>query len=172
MSLKYRAVQFLRSITARISPQGRSAVEDILSPELSVLFFRMQIADQAHSLRVLHELLERGEQDADLLAATLLHDVGKIQCKLTPFERAAIVLANHVSPELVIRLGKGPARGLLRAFSTAIQHPAWGAAMVEANGGTPRLCALIRFHQEPAAGVEESELQSLLVRLQQADNRH
>jgi hypothetical protein len=172
MSFKYRAVQFLRSLTARISPREREAVEAILPPKLSALFFGMQTADQAHSLRVLQELLERGEQNVDLLAAALLHDVGKSRCRLTPFERAAIVVANHASPELVIRLGKGPARGLLRAFSTAIQHPAWGAAMVEANGGTPRLCALIRFHQQPAGSVEGSELQLLLTRLQQADNRH
>jgi len=172
MSLTYRAKQFLRSMTARVDPSDREAVARILAPRLAALFFEMSPADQAHSLRVLHDLLEQGESEADLLAAALLHDVGKSRSPLTPFERAVIVLANRAQPEWVLRLGRRPARGLLRAFSTAVQHPAWGAAMVEASGGSDRLCALIRFHQEPPGAIDGKELQALLIRLQQADSRH
>jgi hypothetical protein len=172
MSLTYRAKQFLRSMTARVNPPDREVVTQILTPQLAALFFKMSPADQAHSLRVLHDLLEQGEGEADLLAAALLHDVGKSRSPLTPLERAVIVLANRARPELVIRLGRRPARGLLRAFSTAVQHPAWGAAMVEANGGSARLSALIRLHQEPPEESEGEELQTLLIRLQQADSRH
>ena len=172
MRLAYRARQFLRSITARVDPLELTLAEKILSPELMTLFHKMAAADQAHSLRVLQELLKVGEKDPDLLAAALLHDIGKSCCPLTPFERALIVLANRARPELVIRLGQRSSRGPLRAFATAVQHPAWGAEMVEANGGSARLCALIRYHQEPVPGIEGEELRLLISRLQQADNRH
>ena len=162
----------MRSIFARIDPLDLAAVETFLTPELFALFRTMPAADQVHSLRVLHELLEAGEKDPDLLAAALLHDVGKTRSPLNPFERALIVLTNHALPELVIRLGQQPAPGPLRAFSTAVQHPAWGAEMVEANGGSARLCSIIRLHQQPLTRVEKGELRTVVARLQEADNRH
>ncbi|MEJ2011105.1 MAG: HD domain-containing protein [Anaerolineales bacterium] len=172
MPILYRARQFLRSMTAQVHPHQRQAVATILSPELATLFFSMAPADQVHSLRVLQDLIKQGEEDADLLAAALLHDVGKSRCPLSAVERAVIVLANRTLPQLVNRLGRRPARGPLRAFSTAVQHPAWGAEMAAKAGGSSRLCTLIRFHQDLSGGIQGEDLGPLLQRLQQADNRH
>jgi hypothetical protein len=168
----YRAKQFLRSMTARVDPQHHQEVSAILSPELAALFSTMAPADQAHSLRVLQDLIGQGEEDTDLLAAALLHDVGKSRCRLSALERAVIVVANRALPRLVNRLGRRPARGPLRAFSTALQHPVWGAELVNEAGGSARLCALIRFHQDHSGEIRNESLEPLLRRLQQADNRN
>jgi len=172
MQWLYRTRQFLRSVTARVDPAQRERVETLLPVRLSALFYRMDARDQAHSLRVLRELQGRGVQDIDLLRAALLHDVGKSRCPISPFERALVVLANRAVPGLVIRLGQRPARGPLRAFVAAAGHPAWGAAMVEAAGGSERLAALVRFHQESPESIEPEAIRQLLLELQRADNRN
>jgi len=172
MQWLYRTKQFLRSMTARVEPGDREQVEALLPALLSALFYRMDIRDQAHSLRVLRDLQGRGVQDLDLLRAALLHDVGKSRCPVSPFERVLVVVANRALPRLVIRLGQRPARGPLRAFAAAAGHPTWGAALVEAAGGSERLAALVRFHQEPPGSIEPETIRPLLRELQQADNRN
>ncbi len=173
MGIPYRVGQFLRSVFPHISTGERQLVSRVLTPALTALFFNMSHADQVHSLRVLQDLLQDGQDDPDLLAAALLHDVGKSLHPLNPLERALVVLANRIAPGWVIRMGQADGVGGLRkSFATAVHHPRWGSELVARHGGSARLAQLIRFHQEPAEASSLADLEPSIVLLQQADNRN
>ncbi len=173
MGISYRVGQFLRSVFPRIRSTEPGTVYEFLSPDLAGLFFNMNRADQLHSLRVLNELTRTGQDDPDLLAAALLHDVGKTLSSLNPIQRAVVVLANLVAPGLVNRMGQDyNESGRWKPFVTAVQHPRWGADLVEKHGGSTRLANIIRRHQEPLSPTTPADLKPLIALLQQADNRN
>jgi hypothetical protein len=101
----YRTRQFMSALSVRRAPDDIETARGVLAPELMALFQRMQLSDQAHSLQVLHELMERGEMDPDLWVAALLHDVGKSRYPLRLWERVWVVLAKAFFPGQVKRWG-------------------------------------------------------------------
>lgn len=139
-----------------------------LPPKLLGLFIAMQPDEQAHSYEVFHELLEKGENNPDLLTAALLHDAGKSRHKLHIWERVWIVVGKALFPRQIVKWGvpgeKDWEFSWRRAFVIAEQHPAWGAQMAEEAGASPLVVRLIRWHQEdppptlPGFTVEETHL--------------
>ncbi len=93
-------------------------------------------------------MIAAGHTDPDLLAAALLHDVGKIRTHFFLPEKVLVVLVKAGAPRLYRRWGSGPAGGWRRPFAVSVQHPAWGAEMVAAAGGSPLTVELIRRHAE------------------------
>jgi putative nucleotidyltransferase with HDIG domain len=165
----YRAAQFLRAWIGSVKPHDLSLVDQHLPPSLTQLFRQMSPADQLHGIRVLQDLIELGERDPNLLAAGLLHDVGKSRVQLRLWERVCIVLASTLVPNLVKRWGVGQPKGWRRPFIVATQHSTWGAEMVEKAGGTPTLVRLIHQHQHPILPGPQRNADHLLRRLQQVD---
>ena len=169
VKLPYRVAQFFRAWIGRIKLHDLSLCDQHLPPTLAELFRRMSPADQLHGIRVLQDLIKLGEQDPDLLAAGLLHDVGKSRVPLRLWERVSIVLATALIPDLVKRWGQGKPEAWRRSFVVATQHSSWGAEMVEEAGGTPTLVTLIRHHQHPIPPGSQRITDQLLHRLQQVD---
>jgi hypothetical protein len=134
------------------------------------LFDQMQPGEQAHSFRILHRLIEQGQTHHDLFVAALLHDVGKIQHPLRPWERALIVVCESFFPAQVKKWGQGTARGWRRPFVVAEQHPAWGAQLAAEAGASPLAVALIERHQEPPPKRLETTQDQLLFDLRVFDN--
>lgn len=156
----YRTRQVLLNCGAYLTPGDWDAIEALLnSPQLE-LFKRMQKGEQTHSLRVLKELLQRGENQPDLLIAALLHDVGKSRFQLSLWERVVVVLGKALAPSLTRRWGcelpvdlifsqnELQVPGWRRPFVIAYQHPVWGAELVAKTGASPLTVALIKNHQE------------------------
>lgn len=167
----YRLRQFIRHLNARSDPTHLASAAAVLNPGLLLLFRSMSAADQAHGIRVLNSLRNSGETDPDLLAAALLHDVGKSNHRLPGWQRALVVLLHRLLPALAVRWAEGAARGWRRPFVVAHHHPAWGAEMVAAAGGSERLSRLIRHHAgQPTES--DGELQRQLRLLQFADDRN
>jgi hypothetical protein len=115
------------------------------------LFNRMEPFEQAHSLKVVRSLLEQGENDADLLCAGLLHDVGKVCRPLRLWERTWIVGWQALFPARSYKWGAAPqkvdaAPFWRRPFVVAEQHAEWGAALALQAGVSPRAAALIGRH--------------------------
>jgi hypothetical protein len=162
--LTYRSRQFWHALRSPAKRVETDALLARLSPEQIILFRRMHPSEQAHAYEVLKRLLALGHHDPDLLTAALLHDVGKVRSPLSLFDRALAVLGKHFFPDAARRWGEGRQRGLRRPFVVAAQHPAWGADLAAAAGVSPRVCDLIRRHQDSSDGND-----SLLAALQSVD---
>jgi hypothetical protein len=168
MSLAYRSAQFARALTAHPGPEDLALADEFLPAALRPVFRRLPRPDQAHGLAVLRRLLAHGERDPDLLAAGLLHDLGKARQPLRLTERVAIVLARTVAAQASLRWGQGPPSGWRRAFVVAARHPAWGAESIRLAGGSPTLVNLILHHQVESSQ-PDSPSDPLLRALQRAD---
>jgi hypothetical protein len=169
----YRSRQFWQALKPIPALEDLKIARAMLAPARWALFKRLPPGEQAHSLRVLRALLERGESDPDLLVAALLHDAGKLRAPLRLWERIFIVVGKALFPERAARWGLGPPRGWRRAFVVAAQHPAWGAQLAAQAGASPLAVALIHRHQERIPVAEEpsaSRETSLLLKLQALDD--
>ncbi len=149
MRIGYRLHQFWVAMTAPLRPPALEYAADRLSPALMALFRSMPRGEQLHGIEVCRAVEAMGYRDPDLLAAALLHDVGKRRDPPSPPERAMAVLVEHFAPRLALRLAAREGRAW-RAFRVRHLHPAWGAAMAEAAGASPRTVALIRHHHDGA----------------------
>lgn len=177
---RYRAGQFWRGMSARVTAEELAQVVRILPPDAYALFERMPADAQRHSLNVLHAVHAAGIRNADLDAAALLHDAGKLAAgeggiKLSLWLRSPLVLLEAFSPHILARLAnEDPASGLRYTAYVHCEHPRIGAEWAAEAGCSERTCWLIRHHQDDVTGVElhsdEAEI-SLLKALQAADNR-
>jgi len=138
------------------------------------LFATMSDADKQHSLRVYRGLQAQGCVEDDMLAAALLHDVGKAQGRVPFWTRPAIVLGKLFAPRLLVRLVIAPTfagnvgtdvarprsnrlpRGRAtsvptwrRSLSYAWYHADVGADLAADAGLSQRAVLYIRTHHDP-----------------------
>ena len=144
----YRSRQFFGALRARLEEGERAEVAAHLTPAEQRLFSAMDLRDQRHALDVFRVLKSGGERDAALLAAALLHDVGKGPIRL--WQRVAFVLLRAISPRLLRRLASANGGGWRGALGRSLDHAERGAALAEAAGSTPETVRLIRLHRSPA----------------------
>jgi hypothetical protein len=171
----YRFSQFWKAVFSAPAPEDLKVVSSVLSPEQLSLFRQMQPSEQAHSIQVMYTVLEAingrtSEHQQDLLAAALLHDVGKNRYPLRLWERVLIVLSRAFNPELVKRWGEEEPTGWRRAFVVSERHPEWGAQMAAAAGASPLTEALIRRHQMLMSVYQGDAEDEYLSILQSADH--
>jgi putative nucleotidyltransferase with HDIG domain len=168
MGLPYRLGQFARLLRpAELSPEQEADVAQVLSAAEVALFQRLVASDRWHSYEVYRLLLDAGETDANLLAAALLHDIGKTRARPGILGRVAVVLAEKWLPRRAAAWSEGEPSGWRRPFVIRARHPEWGAALAQAAGSPPETVALIRQHQDANAKRPDR----LLERLQWADDR-
>ncbi len=165
----YRVHQFVSAWQARVSPKELCEVDELLPPGAQSLFHQMSVADQRHSLNVMHALRHTGHTQADLLAAALLHDVGKSAAQIHSWHRAIIVLGKRFAPGLLAWLTHGEPRGWRRAFVIHRQHMEIGAQWAAQAGCSALTVSLIRRHQEPLRREPVGDEERLLIALQHAD---
>jgi hypothetical protein len=161
----HRIYQFFRALLARVSHGEYAIVRDVLSPAQEALFRRMARCDQRHGLDVYSALRAGGCQDESLLAAALLHDVGKSAARLTIAHRVAVVLIERARPGwLATWAGEG--KGWKTPFAVHLQHAQIGAAWAQAAASSTDTVMLIREHHVNAPQDRR------LVALQKADRGH
>ena len=167
----YRVRQFVNALLARVSPKELREADEVLPPGARELFRKMSVPDQRHSLNVMRTLRRAGHAEADLLAAALLHDVGKSAAKIYPWHRATIVLSKRFAPGLLARLTSGEPRreAWRKPFVVHCRHTEIGAEWAAWAGCSPLTVSLIRRHQEPLRRAPQNEEERLLAALQQAD---
>jgi hypothetical protein len=113
-SVGYRLAQVREQLgfVAPLTGQDSQEVAALLPTAAALSLFRtMSLADQQHSLRVCRRLIARDCKDKDMLAAALLHDVGKAQGRVPFWTRPAIVLGKKLAPHLLTRLVTYPENG-------------------------------------------------------------
>lgn len=175
MSTRNRVHQGVRALVSGLCPVDDSLAQQYLSPDLFALYRRMRRSERQHSLRVLRALLDRGQAHPDLLAAALLHDVGKIRFPFSIPEKVLVVLVKAALPDTYWRWGRqwqpGSHAFWQRPFAVSVQHPAWGAAMAARAGASPLVCTLIHDHAEEIPDPPQTEIHHLLIALQAEDDR-
>jgi hypothetical protein len=168
--LAYRSRQFRDALPGSRKRIPGEALLPFLTPALLGLFQRMQPSEQAHAYQVFKHLETAGQTDPDLLAAALLHDVGKILRPLSIFDRVIIVLGKRLFPGAAQHWAEGRPRGLRMPFVVAAQHADWGADLASQAGATSRSVELIRHHHEARLPYPDSDIGRLLAALQAADD--
>jgi hypothetical protein len=166
MTIMYRLGQVRQQLgfVAPLTLADNAEVAHWLPTSALPLFQRMSRADQKHSLRVCRGLLARGCSDKDMLAAALLHDVGKAEGRVPFWTRPAIVIGRRIAPRLLTRLavcplnagnagnvedaGKSKARWR-RSLGFAWWHAEVGAELAAAAGLSERAVLYIRTHHQP-----------------------
>ncbi|HTK05573.1 MAG TPA: HD domain-containing protein [Ktedonobacteraceae bacterium] len=136
-------------------------VERWLPSSALKLFRTMSPADQQHSLRVCRGLLACGCEEENLLAAALLHDVGKAEGRVPFWTRPVIVLGKLLAPRWLKRsvieleqLEQAGGARWRRALSYAWWHAEVGAQLAAAAGLSEQATLYIRTHHQangPAA---------------------
>jgi hypothetical protein len=122
-------------------------VTQILPEAAARLFARMPRQDQRHGLDVLHGLRERGEASPELLAAALLHDVGKADAVRT-WHRVLTVLMRALCPTWLERVASPDSASWRHPLWLQLHHPQRGAELAEAAGCGAATVQLIRHHQQ------------------------
>lgn len=173
MSIAYRIRQFWRLLRARPLPENAwRDIKDVLSPAELALFRRQSAGDCAHGFRVMKTLKDAGETDRRLLAAALLHDLGKSLMDTTTLDRVVGALGEQLFPERATRWGMASGQDWRRPFVIRQQHARWGADLASNAGSQTMTVNLIRHHQDPPEKMNEEEARRLLAKLQWADNQH
>jgi hypothetical protein len=165
----YRVRQFANALLARVSPDDLREADEVLPLDAQRLFRRMSDSDQRHSLNVMRTLRRQGHTEPDVLAAALLHDVGKSATWIALWHRAIMVLTKRFAPGTLAWLIGGEPRGWRRPFVIHRQHSEIGAEWAAQAGCSPLTVSLIRRHQEPLRHAPQDEEERLLVALQRAD---
>jgi hypothetical protein len=153
---RYRVYQLWRSLAVQgLDEHDRRVLEATLPPGGRALFATMSRNDQRHSLTVYRALRMRGCEDADLLAAALLHDSGKGSGRVPLWVRPAMVLLHTCAPRLLALLSRAPHRGWRAPFYYAARHATIGADLAAEAGLSPRAVLLIRTHHDPTGPAAE-----------------
>ena len=139
----HRVGQFVAHVLARVDRAEEALVERVLPSPAGALFREMPVADRRHGLDVAKRLLAAGHDDRDLLAAALLHDVGKGH-RLRLWHRVAGVLLESFAPRALRRLASADPHSWRHPFHIYLHHGAISAEMAVNAGCEPRAGAFIR----------------------------
>jgi hypothetical protein len=139
----HRVGQFVAHVTARVRPEEAALARRILPIAAWSLFESMPVADRRHAIDVADRLLAAGHDDADLLAAALLHDAAKGH-RMRLWHRVGGVLLEAFAPRLLRRLARNEPHSWRYAFHLYLHHTPMSAEAAVAAGCTPRAGAFIR----------------------------
>ena len=119
------------------------------------LWRRMSAQDRRHSIGVARRTVSALGEDATrpVVAAALLHDVGKVDARLGTFLRvvatASAAVAGRETAELWVR-----STGVTRRIGLYLKHPEIGGDLLEMAGSDSLTVAWAREHHRPPEGLQ------------------
>lgn len=174
----YRLRQFWNGWFAAVAPAEVSAALVYLPAAAQAHFQTLPKDARRHSLNVLQTLQTRGPVQADLAAAALLHDIGKLAAaeagvRINLWVRGPLVLLEKLAPQLLTRWASPNVQHGWRYLLYVHQmHPAIGAQWARDWGCRPLTCWLIEHHQAHLVTEPNTEAEQLLGLLQWADSKN
>lgn len=129
-------------VRARVEPVEEAAARRILPDRAFALYRAMPVADRRHALDVVDKLLAAGHDDADLLAAALLHDAAKGD-RMRLWHRASGVLLEALAPGLLRRMASADPRSWRFPYHLYLHHARLSADLAASAGCGPRVEAFI-----------------------------
>jgi hypothetical protein len=139
----HRVEQFIGHLTARVRADETALARRILPAGAWSLFAAMPVADRRHALDVVQRLLAAGHDDADLLAAALLHDAAKGR-RMRLWHRVTGVLLEAFAPRALARLASPEPGSWRHPFHLYLHHADLSANAARAAGCSERAAAFIR----------------------------
>lgn len=147
-------IHLFRRFVGSLSPRPLSAVDDrwareqLSSGEIA-LWVRMPVADRKHAAGVAREVDRRlGGADRAVLAAALLHDVGKVDSGLGTFGRILATFAGLVADRARHEDWAGSG-GITGRVGRYLRHDVIGARMLAEAGAAPETVTWAREHHLP-----------------------
>ena len=136
---------------AEPSPADTAWVGEILIPGEAALWTRMSPPDRRHAAGVARAVAgELGEgAGREVLAAALLHDVGKVDSDLGTLARVAATVAGRPSAVRARSADLARRRGALGRLGRYLRHPEIGARLLEAAGSHALTSAWAGSHHKP-----------------------
>jgi hypothetical protein len=128
-------------------------VDSVLSADEMRLWKRMYGPDRRHSVAIAREVDRRLGDAATrpVLAAALLHDVGKVDAGLRTWGRVVATMSGLVAgPDTAVVWADG--KGFTRRVGLYLQHPRLGGDMLEMIESDPLTVAWAREHHLPESG--------------------
>lgn len=148
MSLGERVRQF-REASRLPTARDYNLARQALDPALFALFEAQHPRDVVHSAATAQWLVDRGHTDADLIAAALLHDIGKGEQRR--LDRVGYVLLSQARAERALAAPRSRF-AFRRAVARSVSHGHLGAATLERAGAAPRVIELTRLHHSAPGG--------------------
>lgn len=152
-----RAAHRVRRFLGSVAP-GRPSEEDLawagtfLGESERRLFARMSVADQRHSLGVARAVdrtgVGGGRPERWVMAAALLHDVGKSVAGLGTYGRVVATLSEAVGGASMATAWS-ESRGITRRVGLYLRYPELGADLLRVAGSDERVVAWAVEHHLP-----------------------
>ena len=149
------AVHLVKRFFGSVVPVGPTKknelwAAELLLPEQRKLWFRMSRVDRRHAVGVARRV-ERAlghEATPPVLAAALLHDVGKLDSGLGTYGRVVATLAGAVGGrDMATQWSK--ATGFTRRVGLYLRHAELGGNLLDLAGSDPLTSAWAREHHNP-----------------------
>lgn len=97
----YRIKQFFLGLTYKITPEDKCFLQRYLNKEELKLFYKLSKDEQGHCIRTAYDikkiLMKNKICNDELIKIGLLHDIGKIHCKLNLIEKSILVLLDKLT---------------------------------------------------------------------------
>lgn len=150
-----RLGHLVRRFFGMLVPLGPSSADEewiagVLAPREHRLWRRMRRADRRHAAAVARRVERSLGADATpaVLAAALLHDVGKIDSGLGVYARVVATVCGSLASEHTVDEWRRRA-GFTRRVGLYLQHPRIGSEMLALAGSAPVTVAWAREHHLP-----------------------
>ena len=132
------------------SSSNEEWVQSVLSDDELKLWRRMSSADRRHAVGVAREVERQlgAEASKPVLAAALLHDVGKVSSGLGTYGRVIATLAGAAAGKQMADVWT-QGKGFTRRVGLYLRHPELGGDMLALAGSDPLTVAWAREHHLP-----------------------
>lgn len=152
----------------RMSPEDLALIDFYLDDSGKFLFSQMSKIDQQHTITVAKEIMAKAATTKEnieikiLVAAALLHDIGKVEGDFSFLSRIMVGFIRRVKPALRGKLAMRYPATFWERFRYGLYvdlvHPARGAHMARIFGLEKGIVEIIRHHHDPPRQGQSIEL--------------